>query len=107
LDLALDIDDLPAAQPHLRGNSARHAEGEIAKADDREPIHLADLLASGLDPDRPASDFFLQASVEAIAAPDLRVDGRLHLPLTNDLFAGVGGELVGLLQEIDKPAQVS
>ena len=56
LDLALDIDDLAAAKPHLGGDAARRAERKVAERDDREAIDLTDRLAIGLDADRPAAD---------------------------------------------------
>src|SRR5260370_23094599 len=104
LDLALDIDDLAATETDPGGDAARIAEGESAEADDREPVDLADLLAFGLDADRPAADLLLQAPVDAIAAADLRIDRRLYLRFADDVPAGVGGELVGFLQQIDKAA---
>ena len=106
LDLALDIDEVTAAETHLRGNAARCAEGKISEADDRETVYLADLFARSLDAHRLAADLLLEAAVDAIAAPELGVDGELHLRLADDVLIGIGGELIGFLQEIDKAAQV-
>src|SRR5579883_712948 len=96
-DLALDVDDLAAAQPHPRGDAARNAERKTAQADDREPVDLADRGAPRLDADRLARDLLLQPSIDAVAAPDFGVDRRLHLALA-DRLAGIGGKLVGLAQ---------
>src|SRR5437879_2415107 len=100
LDLALDVDDLAAAEPDLRGDAARLAKGEPAKADHRQPVDLADLLAVGLDADRLAADLLLEAPVDAVAAAELRVDRRLHLKFANDRLAGIAGELVGFVQQV-------
>src|SRR6516162_11228609 len=105
LDLALDVDDLAAAEPDPGGNAAGIAERETAERDDREPVHLTDLFAVGLDPDRPARDFLLQTPINPVAAAELRIDRALHLGRTNDLLAGVDRNLVSLLQQIDNPAQ--
>ena len=77
-------------------------KGELAEADHRKPVHLTDLSAIGLDMDGLAADFFLQATIDAVAAAELRVDRRLHLGLADHVFAAVGGDLVGFLQQSDE-----
>src|SRR5271169_28072 len=93
--LAFDIDHLAAAKPHLRGNPGRGAEGELAEADHGKPVHLTDLSAIGLDMDCLAADLFLQATVDAVATAELRVDRRLHLGLADHVFTVVCCDLVG------------
>src|SRR5579862_7395054 len=101
LDLALDIDDLAAAHPHLRGDAGRVAKGERAEADHRQPVDLAHRRAAGLDADRPARDLILHASVDAVAAADLRVERTLDFRGADYLLAGIGGELIGLLKQFE------
>ena len=50
-------------------------------------------------------DLFLQPAVDAVAAAELGVDRGLHLGGADDVLAGIGGELVGLLQQVDDRAQ--
>ena len=66
------------------------------------PLTCPTCFAVGLDADRLAADLLLQAAIDAVAAADLRVDRRLHLGLADHLLAGIGGELVGFPQQIDK-----
>src|SRR5579863_452136 len=99
LDLALDIDDLAAAHPHLRGDSGRVAEGERAEADHGEPVDLTDYLARIFYADRAARDLLLHAPVDTVAAANLRIERALNLGGADHLLAGVGGELIGLLEQ--------
>ena len=51
LDLALDIDEVTAAETHLRGNAARCAEGKISEADEHvHQVNRRDLAGMGSDP---------------------------------------------------------
>src|SRR6516164_11725388 len=105
LDLALDIDDFAAAEPHPGGDATGIAKAETAERHDRKPVDLADFVAVGLDADCLASDLFLQATVDPVTAAKLRIDRALHLRRRDDLLAGARGNLVGLLQQIDNLAQ--
>jgi hypothetical protein len=58
-----------------------------------------------LDPDGLATDLLLQAAIDPITAPELRIDRVLHLGSRDPSLAGAGGQLVGLLQQIDDLAQ--
>src|SRR5262249_32570528 len=102
---ALDIDDLAAPEPDARGDASGVAERETAERHYREAVDLAYLLAVGLDPDRLAADLLLQAAVNSVPAAELPVDRLLHLDRRHDAVAGAGGQLVGLLQQIDDFAQ--
>ena len=68
------------------------------------PLTCPICFAVGLDADRLAADLLLQAAIDAVAAADLRVDRRLHLGLADHRLAGIGGELVGFPQQIEKGA---
>src|SRR6516162_4288861 len=105
LDLALYVDHLAAAEPDTGSYAAGITESESAERDDRKPVHLADLFAVRLDTDRLARDFLLQAAIDTVAAAELGIDRPLHLGRSDDLFAGPNRNLVGLLQQIDDPAQ--
>jgi hypothetical protein len=86
LDLALDVDDFSATQPHACCDPDRIAEGEIAKLQNRKAIDLANFLAGSVDEDRATLDFLLQPIAEpvgailrgapSVATAGLRVRGR-------------------------------
>jgi hypothetical protein len=97
--------NLAAAKSDPGGNTAGIAESQIAERDDRKPVDLANLFAIGLDTDRLAADLLLQTSVDPVTAAELDIDRQLHFGRGDDLPASAGGDLVGLLQQIDDPMQ--
>src|SRR5690606_36484194 len=84
LDLALDVDDLAVADPHVGRDAGRLAELKAAQAEHRKAVDLTDLRARSVDQEIVALDFFLKLFAQTIDTPRLRVDGFLHVPALDD-----------------------
>src|SRR6266851_1513050 len=104
-NLALDIDHLAATQPDLGGDPGGIAKRESAETDHRQAIDLPNPFTPGFEADRLAADLLLHAPVQTVAAVKLRVDRGVDLGGADLLLAGIGRELVGLLQQISDRTQ--
>src|SRR5690606_29592463 len=66
LDLALDVDDLAVADPHVGRDAGRLAELKAAQAEHRKAVDLTDLRARSVDQEIVALDFFLKLFAQTI-----------------------------------------
>src|SRR5690606_338972 len=87
LDLALNVDDLPVADAHVRRDAGRLAEMKAAEPQNRQPVDLADLRARRVDQEVVALDLLLELLAQTIDSPDLSVDGFFHVAALNELRA--------------------
>src|SRR6185437_9651695 len=101
-DLALDVDQFAASQPHLRGDACRMAERHAAESIDGKAINLPDPLAIRLDANGLSPDLLLEAPIEAVRAPATCRRRRVNVRRANHATVAGVGQMIGLLHQVAK-----
>ena len=101
VDLALDVDHIPAPHAHGGGDAGGLAEDVVAQLQHGERVDLPDDGAARFDVNRLAQHFVLHKPGDAVEAENLGIDGLAHVLNADQFGACLRRPEIRLLQQID------
>ena len=96
LRFAFDVDHAGASRGHGRGDPLRKAVGQGARADDCEPVDLANFGSRRSNADLALGDHLAEATGRQVGAPSPTADRLAHVGPCHCAAPGLAGEERGL-----------